>query len=328
MRALLDSDVDLYEEVVEQLQIGQEKITWSLGAVQVLYKLRACMPNALTLTYSALYLKTFAGKLSSSSILRKLLLSVKKVSSDVLVRMLDSVSNIFTVMPDSNENVFPDNFRDIQNELKALIGINNPSTHPLKSEYDIRNETLRTTVVAYKVELSKRKSQLSKHDTAYTKIIMQFHNLLESYFSDTLLGLENLFLHEILFYDLKTPHRDAFTPKPRFAIERALFAPHDYLNCNCCGATTVCAFIGAFCLQLGAANLRVAGIVRDSAADGCLISTLSRIWDAHQRFRSVVSISSSYRRSIRRRANDHGVILSESSRIKIHGHDQTKQEED
>jgi len=246
VRALLDSDVDLYKEVVKQVHIGQDKITWSLGAVQVLYKLRACMPNAVMLTHSALYLKAFAGKLSSTSILHELLLSVKKVSSDVLLRMLDLVLIILTVMPDSNENVSLDDFRDIQNELKALMGDNNQSTHPLRSEYDIRNETLRTTVVAHKVELSKRKSQLSKQDTAYTKFVMRFHNLLESYFSDTLLVLEHIFLHEILFYDLKSPHRDVFTPKPRFAIERALFAPHDYLDCSCCRATAVCAFIGVF----------------------------------------------------------------------------------
>lgn len=239
LRALLDCDIALYKEVVEQLQIGQNKITWSFGAVELLYKLRACMPNAVMLMHSALYVQTFAGKLGLSSILSELLLFIKRASSDVLLRLLDPVLNTLTYMPDGHENVFTTDFRDIQEKLKTLIGSNKPLTHPLRSEHDMRNETLRTTVVAHKVELSKRKSELSKDDASYTKLVMRFHHILETYFSDTLLALGDLFLHEILIYDLKSPHRDVFTPKPRFAIERALSTPHDYLDCSCCGFTIV-----------------------------------------------------------------------------------------
>jgi origin recognition complex subunit 3 len=38
----------------------------------------------------------------------------------------------------------------------------------------------------------------------------------------------------VLIYDLKSPHTEVFQPKPRFAIERALATPHDYLGCDCC----------------------------------------------------------------------------------------------
>jgi origin recognition complex subunit 3 len=43
-----------------------------------------------------------------------------------------------------------------------------------------------------------------------------------------------LFLSEVFMYDLKSPHTEVFQPKPRFAVERALASPHDYLGCECC----------------------------------------------------------------------------------------------
>ncbi|EDN02964.1 predicted protein [Histoplasma mississippiense (nom. inval.)] len=36
-------------------------------------------------------------------------------------------------------------------------------------------------------------------------------------------------MHEAFLYDLRTPIKDAFTPRPRFTIERALSTPFDYL---------------------------------------------------------------------------------------------------
>jgi origin recognition complex subunit 3 len=90
--------------------------------------------------------------------------------------------------------------------------------------------------VAQKVQLSKRESILSNHDTAFTSAIDNFAGILEEYFNfDSPL---HLFLHEIWIYDSKSPYREVFTPRPRYAIERALSVPHDYLGCTCCKAST------------------------------------------------------------------------------------------
>jgi origin recognition complex subunit 3 len=41
-------------------------------------------------------------------------------------------------------------------------------------------------------------------------------------------------MNEAFVYNLRTPLFGAFTPRPRYAIERALDRPGDYLGCECC----------------------------------------------------------------------------------------------
>ena len=64
--------------------------------------------------------------------------------------------------------------------------------------------------------------------------LRKFTDLLERYFKAVFIDPKSLLFHEVFIYDLKSPHREVFTPRPRHAIERALAAPHDYLDCNCC----------------------------------------------------------------------------------------------
>ncbi|KAG9714671.1 hypothetical protein KCU73_g16148, partial [Aureobasidium melanogenum] len=61
-----------------------------------------------------------------------------------------------------------------------------------------------------------------------------FVEALETDFDVALINPKDLVFNEIFMYDLKSPHRDVFMPKPRAAIERALASPHDYLDCECC----------------------------------------------------------------------------------------------
>jgi origin recognition complex subunit 3 len=105
---------------------------------------------------------------------------------------------------------------------------------PLHTQHDVRNDSLRTTVVAQKVLLSKHKAALSEQDKAYSDLVTQFHDQLEAYFASSFIDPKTLFLSEVLIYDLKSPHTEVFQPKPRFAVERALASPHDYLSCDCC----------------------------------------------------------------------------------------------
>jgi origin recognition complex subunit 3 len=46
--------------------------------------------------------------------------------------------------------------------------------------------------------------------------------------------LSDLFLTEAILTTSRAPLASAFNPKPRFAIERALSSPADYLGCECC----------------------------------------------------------------------------------------------
>ncbi|KAK5019715.1 Origin recognition complex subunit 3 [Cryomyces antarcticus] len=228
VRSMLQDDQSLFEQVIQNLTSGQQVMHQIVDAVELLFVIRSHIPRIADLPRSALYVKAAAGELDMrSSMMRDLLLSVKKSSSDVLSALLEDVVAL-------NDKKLSSAVKNLQAQLKKLLDSSQGTSTPLRSEHDLHHSTLRTTVVAQKVELRKQKSNLSKKDSAYSELLKQFYDLIEIYFSDTLINPKDLFLHEVFLYDLKSPHRDVFMPKPRFAIERALSAPHDYLDCECC----------------------------------------------------------------------------------------------
>lgn len=173
--------------------------------------------------WSDLYIKAMSGELGEASVLRESLLMVKKMPSDALVQLLSELSEYQEGMADILKDL---NFLTKKNKATAAA--------PMRSEHDIRHATLRTTVVAQKVELSKHSSALSQQDKDYSKIVNRVDIALREYFHERLIDPKDLFLHEVLIYDAKSPYRDVFMPRPRFAVERALSSPHDYLGCDCC----------------------------------------------------------------------------------------------
>jgi origin recognition complex subunit 3 len=200
------------------------------GIAEAAHVLHLCRLNLFKSQASSradFFIKALAGQLADAPVLRELLLAVKKCASDVLLKILSALIPVWT---DAAENE-PGR---IQRELQALLSDNDENEEPLRSEHDIRNETLRTTVVANKVLLSKHKSNLSEKDKAYSKLVNEFHDWLYTYFEETLVDPSAYFMHEIVLYDLRGPHRAALMPKTRHAVERALFCPHDYLGCSCC----------------------------------------------------------------------------------------------
>lgn len=169
------------------------------------------------------YLEALSGDLLTSPMLQDLLLSVKKMPSDSLRQLLD------IILPD----LIPvDELGQLQAELHLLVG--DSIAAPLRSAHDTQHSTLQTTVIGQKVKLSKQKAKLSSAETEYTLIVDGVHDSLSKHFSETLINPYDLFLHEVFIYNLKSPTRDAFLPRPRLAIERALSVPFDYLSCECC----------------------------------------------------------------------------------------------
>jgi origin recognition complex subunit 3 len=229
VRSLLDDD-GLLSALMDHINSCRDATNRLLDAIKVLEVSRSCLQSRANVLRSELYVKAVSGELKGSVIVRDLLLSIKKMPSDALSRLLGKLA-LYT-----GDGGVLGELLVVNDKLQALIGSGNGQEQQLRSEHDIRHETLRTTVVAQKVEISVQKNALSKQDSAYSKFVHQVHDILENYFSANLTNPQDVFLHEIFFYDLKSPHRDVFTPKPRFAIERALSTPHDYLGCNCCGA--------------------------------------------------------------------------------------------
>lgn len=228
LKDLLESDPIMFGFIRESIIQGRSDLGDLVTAVNVIRTLQQLLPSTQVSTYSTLYLQAMAGKLDGSALVRSLLLAVRKSPSDAAMEIFNGVSKL-GVPYDIRRTC-----KSLMQELSSLSASQNGSAQPLRSEDDVKNSTLRTTIVAQKVELSKQKSSLSKEDAAYTAMLHRFTDALQNYFSEKLVNPKDLVFNEIFVYDLKSPHREVFTPRPRHAIERALAAPYDYLDCECC----------------------------------------------------------------------------------------------
>ncbi|MCJ1232868.1 hypothetical protein MMC14_000822 [Varicellaria rhodocarpa] len=227
VQSLLDDDEILDKFTTTLIDHGQKSLRGILCALDVASKIQSCIPEKLSLRWSELYIKGLSANLANSNFIRDLLLSVRKFPSDTMHTLLEALSqtpNLATAI------------RPIQTALRTLTAAHPSSTTaPLRSEHDLRHhETLRTTIVAQKVSLSKHKATLSKQDAAYSQLVARVDTALRTYFNEYLIDPKDLVFHEIFIHDARASCRDVFMPAPRRAIERALSAPHDYLNCECC----------------------------------------------------------------------------------------------
>ncbi|KAH8148178.1 uncharacterized protein LAJ45_07630 [Morchella importuna] len=199
-------------------------------ALTVLEIARSCQMNQNRIPRYELYAQVLSGELhSGTTLVRDLLLSMKKMNSTSLLNLLDKVTEEVQV-PYLVENVAP-----LRERIIALVeAAESSGKKTLNSEFNVTKDSLRATAVSKRIQLGEQKSALTKEDTEYSKLVQQVHDVAESYFKEHLKGLQGLFLHELFFYDLISPHRDVFAPRSRSTVERALSAPQDYLGCECC----------------------------------------------------------------------------------------------
>ena len=74
----------------------------------------------------------------------------------------------------------------------------------------------------------------------YTTLLNDSLSQLSTYYSPTALpNPTTVFLNEAFLTNTRTPLASTFLPRPRFAIERALSRPADYLGCDCCNDSTL-----------------------------------------------------------------------------------------
>lgn len=176
-------------------------------ALSVLEIARSCQANQTRIPRYELYAKALSGELHSNTpIVRDLLLSMKKMNSSSLLNLLDKITAEAQV-PYFVEKVLP-----LRESIGVLVeqseGVGNKT---LTSEFNVSKSTLRATAVSKRIWLGEQKSSLTKQDTEYSKLVQQIHDAAEAYFRASLKGLQELFLHELFFYDLISPHRDVCT---------------------------------------------------------------------------------------------------------------------
>ena len=204
------------------LKKSQEFLEGLSDALHVLSEIHAATGSKSAPSWSTLYIKAMSGELGDSPMVREVSMSVKKMPSDKMLPLLESLSSISRL-----------NLAGSLSSLKKLMA-KNDSTEPLRSEHDDQHSTLRTTVVGQKVSLKSHKEALSTQDAEYSKLVGRIDLEIRGFFTKNLVRPRDLCLCETLVFDSKNAIRDALSPAPRHAVERALSSPVDYLACDCC----------------------------------------------------------------------------------------------
>ncbi|KAJ5166564.1 uncharacterized protein N7482_005345 [Penicillium canariense] len=219
VRNLLESDEYLVQEALSNVSAGQQRMQQIFQAVLVIH---ACLQHTQTAkktSVSDLSVRALSGELNDSQMVEDMLATVRALDSEKLGLLLESLPK--TLPADLG-------IGEIQTDLKTLVGTN-AGYAPLRSEYNINSSVVKTTVVQQRVLLSKGKANLSEQDIEYTRIIDRLFGALHEYFTESLIEPQDLFMHEAFLFDLRNPLKENFTPRPRFALERALANPFDYL---------------------------------------------------------------------------------------------------
>jgi origin recognition complex subunit 3 len=218
-RRLLEDDESLFQEILRHLRSGQQKMRDIFQAVRWIQSCRRILNLTKRTDISELSNRALSGELLNSTSVEDMMKILKSLDSKKLWGILASLPDGLTKDQE---------FQQIKRDLDALLQ-EHQGAEPLRSEYDSRQSMVPTTIVQQRVKLSKGKNKVSKHSVDYTRIIDRFYHLLEAYLTETLLRPQDLCLHEVFFLDMRNPLKETFTPRPRFAIERALSNPFDYL---------------------------------------------------------------------------------------------------
>lgn len=168
---------------------------------------------------SELSIRALSGELRGSSLLEDLLAAFRRLDSGKIEELLLLLPKSLTKLPD---------FQDIHANFESLSRAHN-GPGPLRSEYDSQNSFIGTTIDKQRVKLNTGKAMLPDECIKYTEIIDRFYTILGSYLESALVCPQELPLHEAFLFDMRSPIREVFAPRARFALERALSHPFDYL---------------------------------------------------------------------------------------------------
>ena len=232
VRLLLNDDVVLIDEAKAHVDTGQKKTMNLCQTVQVLERLGSYIERNGQSTLLDILQQALSGDLLHSALIDDTLDAMERLSSDRLLSILHDLLTPSSIAID--DATLKQNLASLSAEIENLVKENGNKDTPLRSEYASNHDTITTTVVHQRVKLSKKKAKISALDKKYTTLIVQVRDLLSGFFKEYLINPTELFMNEIFIYDLKSPNTQAFTPEPRFALERALSVPFDYLSCDCC----------------------------------------------------------------------------------------------
>lgn len=215
---MIQDDEYLLQAAFDHVDAGQKTLRHIFRAVQLIHKCLQHTQATKKTTISDLSVRALSGELYGSPLVEDMLATVKTLDSEKLGEVLNTLPTLSSDSP----------LVGIQNDLKDLLE-KHSEVLPLRSEYNVNSSVVKTTVVQQRVLLTKGKANLPEHDIEYSRVIDRLVAALQEYFSETLIRPQDLFMHEAFLFDLRNPLKETFTPRPRFAIERALTSPFDYL---------------------------------------------------------------------------------------------------
>lgn len=227
-RRLLNEDEYLLEECKKAVAAGQQSMSAYRRAVQIFGQLHGALQHTADSGLPAfdVDVQAFSGiEFLESELYNNTLVAIEKLPSDKLEHLLTK----YPMLDLNKDSVATSTLTTIHSLHKASSGL------PVRSAHDPGHTTTSTTISRNNtVSLSKHAPKLSKIEKDYTRLVDQVCTTLNEYFEANVIDFTQLFMHEVFVYDLKMPLSGAFTPRPRYAIERAFNRPGDYLGCDCC----------------------------------------------------------------------------------------------
>jgi len=230
VKRALTSDAHLIDEARTAITDGQHAMIEYRRAIRLfmeVYNFLRPSPNAM-LTLFDVDNQAFLGTaFLESNLYNDTLASLERLPSDALESLLRQCP-----LPDSLSGV---STTEVLSTLSTLHEMSSGAV--IRSARDPKHTTTSMTVSRNNtVSLAKHAPKLSKLEKEYTALLQGVYHAMSDYFESRMIDVSKLFMHEAFVYDLKMPLASVFTPRPRYAIERAIDRPGDYLGCDCCTA--------------------------------------------------------------------------------------------
>lgn len=223
---LLGDDAFLEEEVNAAVDANEDRLHGLTRAAELFFQIFDLLGSvsssrkaeSIKANLPDFLVQALAGELYSN-VVDNILSAVKKMPSTEVERLF-KLPTLRSLLPDYK--TLKSAFTALRRKYKGV--------EPLRSEYDNHRLVHSTTLVGQRLQLTRDKANLSEQDMEYTKFIDQLSSSLQSFADAHLFNpREELFLYEVFVHDTRVPIRDAFSPRPRATIERALTKPFDYV---------------------------------------------------------------------------------------------------
>lgn len=230
MQQLLSDDEILFSTIQEQMNLNHEKLTNVCKMVDLLKCFHDQYEGIDAKPWSELYVQAMGGRLSDSPATRNLMMSIARSDSATLLSLVEAL-----LAAEDGYCTDQLDLTNIQSRLESLFKPGTTSSRPvLKSRQSDSQTQYTTNIVGKKVGLARAAPKQTKADQAFNSILDNFVQRLSELLSSTLINPKSLVFYEILIIDARMTYSHVAMPKTRFAIERALSSPHDYLDCACC----------------------------------------------------------------------------------------------